>query len=124
MKYFIYYHKVKKGFVLDSDTDQTVGLTKEEYTSLLSEQSSGKEIVNENGNIIAKFVGKDLDNIERSWRNGELQRADVELNKVQDSDPKAVGSVSDWRVYRKALRAWPEHKDFPNKEFRPISPDA
>jgi hypothetical protein len=62
--------------------------------------------------------------VERGWRNSELSRSDVELNKVQDSDPKAKGSVADWRVYRKALRAWPEHKDFPNKEFRPVPPDV
>jgi len=27
-----------------------------------------------------------------------------------------------WREYRKALRSWPEHEDFPNKESRPVSP--
>lgn len=64
------------------------------------------------------------DDEERGWRNFELDRADTELYKVQDSDPKAVGSVADWRTYRKELRAWPEHKDFPNKEKRPVSPDA
>ena len=61
---------------------------------------------------------------ERLWRDAELARADIELNKVQDSDPKAVGTVAGWREYRKALRAWPEHKDFPNKEKRPVPPDA
>lgn len=61
---------------------------------------------------------------EKLWRDYELKRCDIELNKVQDSDPKASGSVSDWRTYRKALRAWPENPNFPNKEFRPPSPDA
>lgn len=61
---------------------------------------------------------------ERAWRNLELQRSDVELYKVQDSDPKAVGAVSQWREYRKNLRNWPEHGSFPNKEFRPVSPDV
>lgn len=60
---------------------------------------------------------------ERIWRDGELVRSDIELNKVQDADPKCNGTVSQWREYRKALRAWPEHKDFPKKEFRPRSPD-
>ena len=32
---------------------------------------------------------------ERIWRDAELIRADEELNKVQDSDPKAVGTVGD-----------------------------
>jgi len=61
---------------------------------------------------------------ERQWRDTELERADVELFKVQDGDPKAVGSVSDWRQYRKELRAWPEHEGFPLKANRPKAPDA
>jgi hypothetical protein len=56
------------------------------------------------------------------WRNSQLQIADYELNKVQDSDPKAVGTVGEWRMYRKELRGWPENSKFPNKESRPISP--
>lgn len=61
---------------------------------------------------------------ERVWRDGELLRADIEIYKVQDSDSKAKGSISDWRAYRKSLRGWPENKDFPNKDFRPAAPDA
>ena len=61
---------------------------------------------------------------ERQWRDAELARADIELFKVQDSDPKAVGSVADWRQYRKELRAWPEHEGFPSKANRPKAPDA
>jgi hypothetical protein len=64
----------------------------------------------------------DLAVVERNWRDSELINADIELNKVQDSDPKATGTVSDWRTYRKALRAWPEDKNFPKQEFRPKSP--
>lgn len=62
--------------------------------------------------------------IESSWVSRELDRARAELEKVQDSDPMAVGSVSSWRDYRKSLRAWPEQSSFPNKEFRPKAPDA
>lgn len=123
MKDFIYYHKVKRGFVLNSDGDDTIGLTKEEYNNLLSEQSLGRRIVNDSDVVVSKLVNKDLVNIERSWRDAELQRSDIELNKVQDSDPKAFGVVADWRVYRKQLRAWPEHQEFPNKQFRPVPPD-
>lgn len=61
---------------------------------------------------------------ERLWRDSELARADIELYKVQDSDPKAKGSVSEWREYRKALRAYPESEVFPNQESRPVAPDA
>lgn len=62
--------------------------------------------------------------LERLWRDSELTRADVELYKAQDSDPKSVGSVSDWRFYRKALRAWPESKGFPKEAHRPVAPDT
>ncbi len=62
--------------------------------------------------------------LERMWRDAELVRSDVELYKAQDADPKSIGSVSDWRIYRKALRAWPESKDFPKTLFRPKAPDT
>jgi hypothetical protein len=61
-------------------------------------------------------------NTEKHWRDAELKRADEELNKVQDSDPKAVGSVAQWREYRKLLRAWPEADNFPDIDSRPKSP--
>lgn len=66
------------------------------------------------------FVDKSAN--ERLWRNQQLLVADYELNKVQDSDAQAVGSVTQWRDYRKALRAWPEHEDFPDESKRPVSP--
>lgn len=59
---------------------------------------------------------------ERAWRNGELLRADIELNKVQDGS--GVGTVSAWREYRNSLRDWPESKDFPSIESRPKAPTA
>ena len=54
---------------------------------------------------------------ERVWRNLELAKADIELNKVQDG--RGTGLVSDWRDYRNALRDWPEHESFPDSVFRP-----
>lgn len=59
---------------------------------------------------------------ERVWRNSELIRADEELNKVQDADPKSIGTVGQWREYRKSLRAYPEVEGFPSPDNRPISP--
>ena len=57
---------------------------------------------------------------ERSWRNQALAEADIELLKVQDD--RGTGLVADWRDYRNALRDWPENENFPNSEFRPLSP--
>ena len=99
--------------------------TFDEYA--LQEKPIGKRLSSENG--FPAWVDdtptklQDTAN-ERGWRNMELGRADIELYKVQDSDNKSTGSVSDWRSYRKALRSWPEHKDFPNNRFRPKAPDA
>lgn len=61
---------------------------------------------------------------ERYWRDAELRRADIELNKAQDSDPKAFASVAEWREYRKALRQLPEVVGFPDKSVRPTAPDS
>lgn len=55
---------------------------------------------------------------ERTWRDSQLAMSDIELYKVQDGD--GIGLVSDWRDYRKALRAWPESINFPNEDYRPV----
>lgn len=57
---------------------------------------------------------------ERCWRDSELARADVELNKVQDG--VGSGTVSQWRTYRCALRDWPVSPKFPNEDYRPAAP--
>lgn len=65
---------------------------------------------------------EELASIERVWRDGELDRADVELNKVQDG--MGTGTVAVWREYRCALRNWPESEFFPDSTKRPVAPDA
>lgn len=57
--------------------------------------------------------------LEKSWVSEELARATEELEKVQDADPKAVGSVADWRTYRKSLRAYLDENP---SGVRPVSP--
>jgi len=128
----IYYSPSTRGFY-QSDfhsnlPPDVIEISKTAKQTLLSGTSSGKIIsVAPNGDLVLADplpIDDELYEGERFWRNGELTRSDIHLNKVQDSDPKAKGSVSDWRNYRKALRAWPESSDFPNKEFRPKAPDA
>lgn len=101
-----------------------VKITQAELTRLLDEQSKGKRIVKGGDGKPTTAEQGLIDNsrAERIWRNSELVVADIELNKVQDSDTNAVGTVSQWREYRKALRAWPEHSEFPDKAYRPVSP--
>lgn len=77
-----------------------------------------------NGSFFNEVKEDESSIIERFWRDSELLRSDVELYKAQDADPKSVGSVADWRAYRKSLRAWPESEYFPNVKYRPTAPDA
>lgn len=61
---------------------------------------------------------------ETSWLDSEFKRVREELEKVQDADSSAIGTVGAWRDYRKNLRLWAESSEFPNKNKRPLSPDA
>lgn len=64
-----------------------------------------------------------LSSIERQWRDGELNRADIQLNKVQDG-MSGLGTVTAWRQYRVDLRNLPETVGFPETSIRPVAPDA
>ena len=50
--------------------------------------------------------------IERSWLNLELSKADIEIYKLND----AGKSYDHWSTYRIALREYPQQKDFPDVE--------
>lgn len=56
---------------------------------------------------------------EREWRNAELAKVDIQVNRRIDADDP---SASSWKGYRVALRDWPDHADFPNSLKRPVSP--
>lgn len=125
-----YYSSSVKGFFssvvhsLEQMPGDCVEISREKYDEIFSGQSEGKLIVsNEEGYPSLTENAVDHNQLERDWRNIELKRADEELNKVQDSDPKATGTVAEWRQYRKDLRGWPENLNFPNSLFRPKSPD-
>jgi len=105
--------------------EDVIKISSKEYDEIYLKLSSGYSVlVVDKEFVFTKTEDTHTELKERLWRNTELSKVDVQLNKVQDSDPKAIGTVSQWREYRKALRAWPENKDFPNKDKRPISPDA
>ena len=61
--------------------------------------------------------------LERQWRDSELSRADIQLNKVQDG-MSGLGTVTAWRQYRVDLRNLPETEGFPETSIRPVAPDA
>lgn len=58
---------------------------------------------------------------ERSWRDSELLKADIEVNKAADT---ASAGEAAWRRYREALRHWPQSPDFPDVDRRPTPPGA
>lgn len=106
--------------------DDVVEVTKEEYKKLLELTHNGRTIVEEKGSFVGvERILSDSEYKARElvWLEIELRRAGQELDKVQDSDPSSVGTVTEWRGYRKALRIWPDHPEFPKTEFRPKSPD-
>jgi hypothetical protein len=57
----------------------------------------------------------------RLWRDRELDRADIQLLKIEDG-MKGFGTQKAWREYRIALRDWPTTEDFPT--VKPVAPDA
>lgn len=63
----------------------------------------------------------DCDFTARSYRNFELNRADVMIQRLQDGE-RGIGTQKAWREYRIALRKWPESESFP--DVAPEAPDA
>ena len=125
-----FYSATTNGFYLKDPKNlpDVVEVSDNVYKELFIGQGQGKVISPDSaGYPVLKYPQQDLEDaelMEALWVKSEIDRAREELEKVQDSDPKAIGSVSDWRVYRKALRQWSENGNFPNKEFRPKAPDA
>lgn len=127
----VYYDPISEGFyhegVQTKFPSTAVEISQEFYEQCLDLQAKGfKVIANADGDL--SFEKRPLQSIdvaltELAWRNLELKRADVELNKVQDGDTSAIGSVGAWRSYRKDLRKWPENNNFPDSHFRPKAPD-
>jgi len=128
----MYFNLCNGGFYEDAPNHPHVKLSKPEYNKLISGQDGTQEIkavenLDGSFSVLLAPVNSSPEQfymVELSWVQSELARARDELDKVQDGDTKADGSVLDWRSYRKNLRAWGEHKDFPQKEFRPKAPDA
>lgn len=92
-----------EGFILVWDSEATKWVHVPEY------RVTEEEVLSDEGG-------------ERIWRDRELSRADVEINKVQDGE--GTGTVKAWREYRVALRAYPSKEGFPNIKLRPVAPDA
>ena len=64
-----------------------------------------------------KLTLEQASSLERQWRDSELAKADIEINKATDSANYPL--EKSWRNYRIELRDWPENPDFPSKLYRP-----
>lgn len=124
----IYFDPARQGFwhegVQDNIPNSAVQITENQYNDIYNSINLGNIVDIVDGVLIHKSrLITYSPNVERAWRDAELSRSDIELNKVQDADPKSTGTVADWRNYRKLLRALPEKVGFPNPNVRPIAPD-
>ena len=78
------------------------------YAIALEEVAAGEaEIIPFDRVAAAK---KEAENDARGWRDSELAKADIEINKLGDEG----GNSSDYRAYRIALRKWPATAQFPS----------
>lgn len=125
----IFYSSITNSFyddaIHETMPEDAVEITQERHQELLAGQDQWTCIgADENGFPVLQdrvFTADDLCINERRWRNRELARADIELYKAQDG--MGVGTPAAWQEYRCALRALPEHPQFPSAEARPVAPD-
>lgn len=59
--------------------------------------------------------------METAWCQTEIARADDYINRIQDGEA-GIGTVTEWRNYRKKLRTWASSNDVLDKSKRPIAP--
>ena len=103
--------------------DDLQQVTEEQHIEILSKLNLRQQVIFQDGKITSTDNTVASPESERAWRNSELSRADIELNKIQDGESGTQGTVASWREYRKALRAWPQATAFPLTAKRPKSPD-
>lgn len=129
----MYYYSATTGGFYDTSfakydlPDDRIELTFSEYSKLHKDTLKGLAIKLVDGALesVEPEISEDkLIKIELDWVESEITRSGLELDKVQDGDSAAVGTVTAWRTYRKALRSWHSDSNFPNKYQRPVSPDA
>lgn len=128
----MYYAKSTGGFYDreihgDAIPADAVEITEENHAALLAGQGRGKIIMADaTGHpVLTDPPPPSLEQMaatERVWRDGELELADNEVRKHEDSDLAATATDGLWRAYRAALRAWPQASSFPDAAHRPVAP--
>ncbi|WP_072410651.1 phage tail protein [Pseudomonas sp. NFACC04-2] len=113
--------------------EDVVEITQERHMELLEGQSKGKRISSgEDGYPILvnppEQSPESLAAIERVWRDGQLVVTDGMVARHRDELEEgrettlSVEQYSELQTYRRTLRNWPERKEFPLVDHRPITP--
>jgi hypothetical protein len=112
--------------------DDAIEISEELYRSVIGNASLGKiRSHDENGlPYLADIppVEPDPSAIEREWRDAEL--ASVMWLRERHRDQQEIGAdatleseqFKELLVYTQALRDWPQSPNFPNIEYRPVTP--
>ncbi len=82
------------------------------YSAMLREVADGNATIEYYAGSAREAADalSDLVNTERSWRDAELAKADIDIYKLEDAGLDATA----YRAYRMALRDYPQQPDFPN----------
>ena len=120
--------------VLDVMPDDAVELTEQQYQSLLDGQTLGKQIVVAASGLPVLQdppapTAEQLATSERYWRDSRLAVTDSLV--VRHRDEQEAGRATtlgaeqyqQLQGYRLDLRDWPDSKDFPSEDKRPLAPE-
>ena len=115
--------------------DELVDISEKDYTDLFSAQTSGQQLIaaGDDGYPILRPVPgptvEELQRRERLTRDNALLSTDPLVARHRD-EVEAGGATMITKAqyqqlqgYRQELRDWPESKDFPSKEKRPVAPE-
>lgn len=127
MKFGFYQEALKSDYLQNNSwPDDLVEISDKDYIKFaLNPVPQGKTLVFRDKLLLEDTQPTDslIVSNEVKWVESELIRVRTELEKVQDSDPRAVGTVAQWRDYRKNLRVWVESIVPQNSDSRPKAPD-
>lgn len=120
-----------QGFHAEMPAD-VVEISQALFLSVIGNPAPGKIRVHDDQGlpylVDAPVVPQNLTVLEREWRDAEL--ASVMWLRERHRDQQEIGTdttlsgdqFKELLVYTQALRDWPQSSDFPNIEYRPVSP--
>lgn len=130
--------KTTRGFydaaIHSSMPDDVVEISAERHAELMEGQSVGKVIAwgNDGFPVLSELSlpsAEDIAATERTWRDQRLSETDGVVTRHRDeledglATTLAPAQYAELQVYRRALRNWPEAREFPLIEHRPLAPE-